>query len=162
MKFVDCSRETIEKFFLENKKLAIRSLLDGPLERLLKEDKWMAPSRHSMFAELMDGDTQLGVLVWEEWSSLTVTIHFYLRQDRHKQGLNISIRDSLIEYFTPKDVLKIAVIAPQICGQVTNAMMETGFKLEGILPNFGIWREQVMTFNIFALNIGKNTWQAPE
>lgn len=83
-------------------------------------------------------------------TNVTYEGHIFMGTKWHHTGLGRKINEALKQYLKENtNCKKLMSLAPVACTHVHNALLHSGFKLAGTIPDGMIWREVLQDINIY-------------
>lgn len=137
------------EFLLADKELILMSVCDDGLKQLDLGLGFTSPT-----------NTILGIYKEQEliccillsfFTNTTYEWHIYLGTKWHHTGMSKQVKETFYKYLKDNTDCKCLVtLAPIVCVHVHKALLNSGYKLTGTVPNGITWRGQLQDLNIYS------------
>lgn len=152
----ELDKKEVVDFFINDPQLYLLGLPDEFIVALIGDGKFLNPY-NSFLQGVYEKDELVMFLMWEPFTSTSISIHTYIPSKYHGTGKYKQIMNWLIKtYWQPdKKLYKIMAMPPSSCTHVIKAIKKIGFKLEGQLKNAVEWRSEVVDLMMFSYNFDR-------
>ncbi len=150
----DVTTNQMTEFFINDPALCYLGLPDHTLH-ILYHKKRYEPNANSLYKAIYKGDTMIALVCYEQFSSLSINIHFYVASELQRNGLALKIQNFLYKYIINKypNLQKSITTIPSCCDHVIRSAERFGLKLEGRLTNCVVWRDKVVDLLFYACDL---------
>lgn len=130
------------KSVMEIPKLFQAAMTDEDL--VMAEQGTWEPRRNADYVGVYDEATLIGIARFEEVSNITTMGHFFINPKYWGTGLANEIYKKVLNYLKDNtQYSKVITETPRSCEQVLQFLTRNGFKIEGMLTNAIIWRNEL-------------------
>lgn len=151
MKYKELTQEEISDFLMNDPNLAYMGLPDTDLIYMYEHKEYM-PHPGSMYIGIEKDDELIGILKWEYFSDVSITVHPYISSKHQNKGLAkemaIFVKEQLMK---DTKVKKILAFIMEPCEPAIRAVKACGFRQEGFITKCTIWRNELVGIYIFGL-----------
>lgn len=156
MEIRDVIEEEMTTFFMNDPALCYLGLPDRVLHILYTEKKYPA-NPNSMYKGVYKEEVLIAIVRYELYTEISLDVHFYIATHLQHKGLALQIRDLCIAFCLNEhpQIIKIIATVPSSCEHVQRCLERFGMKLEGVVSQCIIWRQQLVDLMFYGLPLNK-------
>lgn len=153
MQFKELTQKEISDFLINDPNLAYMGLPDTDLAHMYEHKEYVLHPG-SFYIGIEKEDTLIGILKWEYFSDVAITVHPYISSKYQSKGLAKEMAIFVKEHLMKNtEVKKVLAFIMEPCEPAIRAVQACGFQKEGFISKCTKWRNELVGMYIFGTEV---------